>query len=518
MTPKFENFSRRLIGMIINGEIRNRRQFQSNKIKLCKEFSLDTVPPNSEILRYTESDEKKRVVPYLLKKPIRTMSGVAVIAVMTSPYPCPHGKCTYCPGGVDNSSPQSYTGKEPAARRASRNSFDPYKQVSERILQLEAIGHITDKIDLIVMGGTFTSREEKYQTWFIKRCFDALNGCDSPDIDTAHKWNETAKHRCVGITIETRPDIFDDTQIEIALRLGVTRVEFGVQILDDEILRLVGRGHGISEVIEATKRCKDHGLGVCYHLMPGLPKSSPKHDLECFKEVFNNDNFRPDMLKFYTTLVIAGTELYKIWNAGKYIPYNVEDAVTLLADMKALVPDYVRIQRVQRDIPAPQIAAGILKSNIRQLIHEKLKETGRKCRCIRCREVGHNNDPPDDLSSIKMHDLIYRASNKEEHFINLSCCDQLIGYLRLRLDSQIWSTIRELKVFGKSAEIGSYGENWQHQGFGKKLVAKAERITIESGRSRIRVISGIGARENYKALGYSLDGVYMIKNLQQSRQ
>ncbi|MCQ2055862.1 MAG: tRNA uridine(34) 5-carboxymethylaminomethyl modification radical SAM/GNAT enzyme Elp3 [archaeon] len=514
MTPKFEKFSRRLIEMIINGEVKNRRQFQSSKIRLCREFDLNIVPPNSAILQYTKLDEKKKVIPYLLKKPVRTMSGVAVIAVMTSPYPCPHGKCTYCPGGVDNNSPQSYTGKEPAARRANRNNFDPYKQVSERILQLEAIGHVTDKIDLIVMGGTFTSREEEYQTWFIKRCFDALNGHDASDIATAHKWNESAKHRCVGLTIETRPDIFNDTQIEKALKLGATRVEFGVQILDDEILRLVRRGHGIKEVIEGTKRCKDHGLGVCYHLMPGLPRSSPKHDLECFKKVFDSDSFRPDMLKFYTTLVVAGTELYKMWSVGEYTPYNVEDAVTLLADMKALVPDYVRIQRVQRDIPAPQIVAGILKSNIRQLIQKKLQETGRKCRCIRCREVGHNSGLPDSLDFIKMHDLVYNASEKEEHFINISCSDKLIGYLRLRLDSQIWSTVRELKVFGKSAEIGSYGENWQHQGFGKKLVAEAERITLTSGRSKIRVTSGVGARGYYKALGYFLEGVYMVKNIQ----
>ncbi len=511
--PMYEEFSRYLIDMILDGTVTTRDQFQTQKVWACKRFNLNTVPSNSEILKHVTDDERSTVLPFLLKKPMRTLSGVAVVAVMTSPHPCPHGKCTYCPGGVENDSPQSYTGKEPAARRAGRNNFDPFLQVNDRIAQLEAIGHTTDKIDLIIMGGTFTSRDEEYQTWFVKRCFDAMNGRDAPDIQTAHEWNETAEHRCVGLTVETRPDVFDDVQIERSMALGATRVELGVQILDDDILRSVERGHGIKEVIDGTKRCKDHGLKICYHIMPGLPGSSPEKDMECFRRVFDDPDFRPDMLKFYTTLVVAGTKLYDMWQVGEYEPYDVEKATALLADMKAYVPEYVRIQRIQRDIPAPQIAAGILESNIRQLVQKRLEDTDRECRCIRCREVGHNDLDLEDPSLIKMGDLQYEASGGHEHFINLSYEDKLIGYVRLRVDDNSCATIRELKVFGKMAQIGKDGEDWQHRGFGKELVAQAERTAKAEGRKRIRVTSGVGVRGYYRSLGYRLEAPYMVKDL-----
>ena len=508
---QMEEFSRYLIEMILNGKIRTRDQFQAEKVRACGKFNLDSVPSNSEILKYVTEEERETVLPFILKKPMRTMSGVAVVAVMTSPHPCPHGKCLYCPGGVENDSPQSYTGKEPAARRAGRNEFDPYRQVNDRITQLEAIGHTTDKIDLIIMGGTFTSRDEEYQEWFVRRCFDAMNGRDAPDIQTAHEWNETAEHRCVGLTVETRPDVFSDEQIERSLALGATRVELGVQILDDDILASVDRGHGVKEVIEGTKRCKDHGLKICYHIMPGLPGSSPEKDMECFRRVFDDGDFRPDMLKFYTTLVIEGTKLYDMWKAGEYQPYDVEIATHLLADMKSTVPEYVRIQRIQRDIPAPQIAAGILQSNIRQLVSDELKATGRECRCIRCREVGHNDIELSDPSLVKMNDLTYNASGGEEHFINLTYEDKLIGYIRLRLDGR--ATVRELKVFGKMVQIGKSGEDWQHRGFGKELVTEAERIAREKGFDKVRITSGVGVRGYYRSLGYSLEAPYMVRRI-----
>ena len=507
----YDGFSRRLIDMVLDGKIRTRDQFQYQKVRLCKEYGLDTVPPNSEILKHLGPEERKQVLPFLQKKPMRTASGVAVVAVMTSPYPCPHGRCMYCPGGVENNSPQSYTGKEPAARRAERNDFDPYMQVTDRIQQLEAIGHTTDKIDLIIMGGTFTSRDADYQTWFVKRCFDAMNGRDAPDIPTAHLWNETAEHRCVGLTVETRPDVFDDAQIERAMELGATRVELGVQILDDEILESVDRGHGVQEVIDGTRRCREHGLKICYHIMPGLPGSSPEKDLECFRRVFVDSDFRPDMLKFYTTLVIAGTRLYDMWEAGEYSPYDVDTAVSLLSDMKAIVPEYVRIQRIQRDIPAPQIAAGILKSNIRQLVEENMHRTGRSCRCIRCREVGHTGVSLDDPGKVRLSDLVYEASGGTEHFISYTYDDSLIGYIRLRLDGR--ATVRELKVFGRMARIGEEGEDWQHRGFGRELVAEAERTAASEGYSEIRVTSGVGVRGYYRSLGYELRGPYMVRQL-----
>ncbi len=506
-----EDFSRHLIDMIIDGKIKDRDHFQNEKVWACKTYGLNGVPSNSEILKFVKPEERKVVVPYLLKKPMRTMSGVAVVAVMTSPHPCPHGKCMYCPGGVENNSPQSYTGKEPAARRAERNDFDPFRQVTERITQLEAIGHITDKIDLIIMGGTFTCREEDYQIWFVKRCFDAMNGKEAPDLRTAQEWNETAEHRCVGLTVETRPDIFDDAQIERSLMLGATRVELGVQILDDEILKFVERGHGIKEIIDGTKRCKSHGLKICYHIMPGLPGSDPEHDLECFRRVINDDDFKPDMLKFYTTLVTDGTKLCQMWKDGEYEPYDVEKASDLIAEMKSIVPEYVRIQRIQRDIPAPQIVAGILQSNIREVVQDKLAKSGRRCRCIRCREVGHNDVELVDDSRIRMNDLEYTASGGREHFINLTYDDYLVGYVRLRLDENECATIRELKVFGKMAKIGRDGEDWQHRGFGRELVSEAERVAKSNGYDKMRVTSGVGVRGYYRTLGYELKEPYMFK-------
>lgn len=511
-SEKVLNLSHRIISAVKNGEIKDRDDLQRMKISLCNEFGLDEVPPNSAILKEVDAADRKLLEPFLIKKPMRTMSGVAVVAVMTSPHPCPHGKCAYCPGGVETGSPQSYTGKEPAARRADRNEFDPFLQVRDRIDQLTAIGHKTDKIDLIIMGGTFTSRDREYQEWFVKGCLDAMNGVVSPDLKEAQISNETAAHRCIGLTVETRPDVFGDEQIELAMMLGATRVELGVQILDDEVLSISKRGHGVKEVIDCTRSCKEHGLKVCYHIMPGLPGSDPEKDLECFKRVFDDPDFRPDMLKFYPTLVISGTELYEMWGCGEYIPYDVDTAVELLSKMKETVPEYARIQRIQRDIPAPQISAGILKSNIRQLVNDHMRENGTSCRCIRCREVGHTGEVLSDLDLIEMKITEYEASGGTERFISLEYNDSLIGYVRLRTDAAA-STIRELKVFGKITTIGTDGEDWQHRGFGKELMNEAERLAKEDGKGRIRVTSGIGVRKYYEGLGYRLEEPYMVKDL-----
>ncbi|MCL2607835.1 MAG: tRNA uridine(34) 5-carboxymethylaminomethyl modification radical SAM/GNAT enzyme Elp3 [Methanomassiliicoccaceae archaeon] len=507
------DLNRHVIELIKKGEISSRNQLQRLKVKLAGEYGLQAVPSNSEILADAADDEMKIVVPLLQRKPVRTLSGVATVAVMTSPHPCPHGKCTYCPGGVENGSPQSYTGKEPAARRASRNEFDPFKQVSDRIEQLEAIGHKTDKIDLIIMGGTFTSRDPEYQEWFIRRCFDAMNGTDSEDIAAAKNVNSRSEHRCIGLTVETRPDAFTPEHIERLMMLGATRVELGVQILDDDILKEVNRGHSVENVITATRDCKQSGLKVCYHIMPGLPGSSPEKDIISFGRVFDDPDMRPDMLKIYPTLVIPGTELFDMWNAGIYLPYDVEEGISLVSKMKSMVPEYVRIQRIQRDIPVPQIAAGIMKSNLRELAQQRLSEQGKECRCIRCREVGQNDisfdgEPP--VLKIKE----YTASGGIEYFISLEHDDMLVGYARLRIDEDI-ASIRELKVFGKMAGIGEQGEDWQHRGFGKRLMAGAEEIAAAANVNMIRVTSGVGVRNYYVSLGFELREPYMVKNIDQ---
>lgn len=515
MADPIDLLSADLISAVKSSAVRDRDSLQNLKLKLCKRYGLDNVPPNSDILARVDPSDRDLLLPFLIKKPSRTVSGVAAVAVMTSPHDCPHGKCSYCPGGVSNDSAQSYTGKEPAARRAARNGFDPWRQVTDRVTQLEEIGHNTDKIDLIIMGGTFTSRDPEYQEWFVKRCFDALNGMDSETLEEAQDRNRTAMRRCVGMTVETRPDVFTPEQIERAMRLGATRVELGVQILDDDILKGVDRGHGTAEVRRCTKDCRDRGLKVCYHIMPGLPGSSPEHDLECFRRVFDDPAYRPDMLKFYTLLVVAGTGVYDMWNRGEYKPYDERTAIELLAEMKALVPEYVRIQRIQRDIPATEIVAGITKSNIRQEVASYMKAHGTACRCIRCREAGRADAVLDPDSPV-LNDLVYEANGGTEHFISLVCDDSIIGYVRLRLDSNPMATIRELKVFGHPASIGEDDGEWQHRGFGRRLVAEAERVAAENGRGRIRVMSGVGVREYYRSLGYSEDLPYMAKDLRSS--
>ncbi len=504
-----EEYHRRLIASIVDGEVASRDDLQRLKVRLCRELRLNGVPPNSATLAVASEGQLPLVLPLLRRKPVRTLSGVAVVAVMTSPHDCPHGRCIYCPGGVSNGSPQSYTGKEPAARRAVRNDFDPVRQVESRIRQLEAIGHGADKIDLIVMGGTFTSREPEYQEWFVKGCFDAMNGITSSTLEEAHRFNETAAHRCIGLTVETRPDVFDGSQIHRSLALGTTRVELGVQILDDTILAGVQRGHGVEEVTRATADARRMGLKICYHVMPGLPGASPERDLESFRLMFDDPRFRPDMVKIYPTLVVAGTGLYDMWLKGEYRPYDTEEATRLIADMKEMVPEWARIQRIQRDIPLPEIEAGVDKSHIRMLARDLMAADGRRCRCIRCREVGHVGAGAVDPV---LRTVTYEAADGVEHFVSLvyEDNDALLGYVRLRLDGE--AAVRELKVFGRMAPIGHEGDV-QHRGHGRRLLDEAEHLTEDAGYDRLRVTSGVGVRRYYAARGYVRSGPYMVKSM-----
>jgi len=504
----------RLLKAIVEGEVTDKASLQKRKIELCRELGLSTVPPNSETLARADKELLPLVRSVLRRKDVRTLSGVAVVAVMTSPAPCPHGRCSYCPGGVENNSPQSYTGKEPAARRASYNEFDPYRQVRARLEQLEAIGHSTDKVDLIIMGGTFTSRPWEYQVDFVKGCFDAMNDAKGGGLEEAHHLNEGAGHRCIGMTVETRPDSFDSVMADRCMSLGTTRVEFGVQILDDEILRSVNRGHGVKEVAEATRVAKEKGLKVCYHIMPGLPGSSPEKDVASFRMMFDDERFRPDMLKVYPTLVVKGTPLYEKWRSGEYQPYPTQQAVEVIARMKALAPNYVRIQRIQRDIPVDLIEAGVCKGHLRELVRAQMRADGTRCRCIRCREVGLNRIAVVSPEQVSINRLEYQASGGQELFISqdVEQREGLVGYARLRLPSQgRIAHLRELKVFGQMAQLGTRGKEWQHRGFGKELMAEAEKIAASEGYAALQVTSGVGVRRYYSSIGYEREGVYMTK-------
>ncbi|RLF51349.1 MAG: tRNA uridine(34) 5-carboxymethylaminomethyl modification radical SAM/GNAT enzyme Elp3 [Thermoplasmata archaeon] len=519
-THKLQEIAKIIVEEIEKGNIRNKKDLLKIKKKLASLYSLPKIPSNAEILNFVDKEKKEKIKSFLLRKPIRTISGVAIIAVMTSPHPCPHGRCIPCPGGPPYS-PQSYTGKEPAALRATRNKYDPYLQVKDRLAQLEAIGHPTDKIDLIIMGGTFPARDIFYQKWFVKRCYDAMNGKNARNLEEAKKINEKAKHRCIGLTIETRPDWCQMQQIDLMLELGATRVELGAQILDDKVLYEMNRGHTVFDTIMATRLAKDAGLKVCYHIMPGLPGSSYENDLESFKKMFRDERFRPDMLKIYPTLVVKPSILYEKWKKGEYEPLKEEDAIDLIAEMKKYVPEWVRIQRVERDIPSYMIEEGIKKSNLRELVHKKMKELGYQCRCIRCREVGHKYYKEGKIpKDIELRKIEYLASNGREIFISLEDREEdlIIAYCRLRIpfkhNEEKVAIVRELKVHGPMVEIGKrYYDRWQHKGFGKILMEEAEKIALRFGKEKLLVLSGVGAKEYYRKLGYSEYGFYMAKKI-----
>jgi len=500
------------------------------KTRIAYKYRLKTIPSNSELIRELETHERRRLLKVLRRKAVRTISGVTVIAVMTKPWPCPKEEpCIYCPGGPSHGVPQSYTGHEPAAMRGIQNQYDPYKQVRHRIEQLRSIGHTVDKVELIVMGGTFPAMPIEYQRWFIKRCLDAITGVESSSLKEAKKLAETGRIRNVGITVETRPDWSMEKDVDNMLLMGVTRVELGVQNIYDDIYELVNRGHTVQDVVEATRILKDSGLKVLYHLMPGLPGSNPKRDLEAFKTIFTDPRFKPDMVKIYPCLVIKGTKLYDWWRNGIYKPYTTEEAAQLIVEVKKMIPEWVRIMRVQRDIPAYLIEAGVDKSNLRQIVQEKLKEYGIRCRCIRCREVGHRylrDGVRPDPKSIEVTTRRYEASEGEEVFISAEdqTSDILVGYLRLRFPSEKAhrpeiagknaSIVRELRVCGSLVPVGErLAEAYQHKGYGRLLLLKAEELSREYGAEKILITSALGTKRYYMKFGYRYDGPYMSKKL-----
>ncbi|HHF55843.1 MAG TPA: tRNA uridine(34) 5-carboxymethylaminomethyl modification radical SAM/GNAT enzyme Elp3 [Thermoplasmatales archaeon] len=508
----------RIAREIEKGNIKNKQDLLKYKKFLSRIYKLKRIPSDAEILAQIDNKERReRVIGVLQRKPVRTISGVAIVAVMTSPHECPHGRCIPCPGGPPYT-PQSYTGKEPAALRAARNKFDPYLQVKDRIKQLQLIGHPTDKIDMIVMGGTFPARDFLYQEWFIKRCYDALNMREAKTLEEAKRFNEEAMHRCIGLTIETRPDWCRIQHIDKMLELGATRVEIGAQILDDSVLEKMQRGHTTHDTILATQLAKDAGLKICYHIMPGLPGSDYENDLKCFQKMFRDQRFRPDMLKIYPTLVVKPSLLYEMWRRGEYKPITEEEAVELIAEMKKYVPEWVRIQRIERDIPSYLIEEGIKKSNLRQLVHEKLREMGEECRCIRCREIGHKATKNDDFELKKRE---YIASSGKEIFLSIENDETIVAYCRLRIpfnphrfEMENAAVVRELKVHGAMVEIGKRDDSkWQHRGYGKILMEEAERIAMKYKKERLLVLSGVGAKPYYRKLDYYDYGIYMAKDL-----
>jgi elongator complex protein 3 len=458
-----------------------------------------------------------------MKKLARTISGVTPIAVMTQPMKCP-GQCVYCP--TYSATPQSYTSESPAVLRARICDYDTKKQIELRLKTLSEMGHPVDKVELIVMGGTFLACPIDYQYQFIKDCFDALNGEQSTTLEEAKRRNETAHHRCTGLCIETRPDWCGQEEIKRMLEFGTTRVELGVQTLDDEIYRLVRRGHRVVDVIKATTLLKEHGFKVHYHWMPGLPGSTPEGDLELSRRLFSDDSFKPDGLKLYPTMVVEGTELERWYRDKRYHPYDDDTMIQLVVDIKSIVPKYVRISRVLRDIPSKFIVGG-LKDSLREIVKQRMKDIGIECKCIRCREYGHRVRSGWEVGEPRLVRMDYEASGGRE--ILLSFEDEketLFGLLRLRIQSQPITVlkpetkgnsaiIRELHIYGPEVPLTEHREEAaQHKGLGKELLREAERIASQEFQAQQTIIlSGVGAREYYRSeFGYSSEGDYMVKD------
>ena len=434
------------------------------------------------------------------------------MAVMAKPFPCP-GKCVYCPSSPE--APKSYTVESPAVLRARKCDFDAKRQVEFRLKTLADMGHAEDKVELIIMGGTFLAYPQEYQFQFIKDCYDALNGSPCASLEEAKKLNETAEHRCVGLCIETRPDFCGEKEIKRMLDFGTTRVELGVQTLDDDIHRLTKRGHGVAEVISATRLLRDYGFKVYYHWMPGLPGSTPQHDLELSAKLFDDDHFRPDGLKLYPTLVVEGSELENWYRDNRYQPYDNEDMINLLMDIKTLIPKYVRIPRLMRDIPSKFIVAGTKDLSLRGTIRKRMSQAGMRCHCIRCREYGHRLRDGWAIGESRLNRLDYETCGGKEIFLSYEDeKETLFSLLRLRINDKL-ALVRELHVFGPEVPLGKKQEQAaQHKGLGEKLLREAERIATEEFQAkRVNILSGVGARDYYRSLGYSLEGAYMVKEL-----
>jgi len=492
--------------------------------RICVKYSLERIPRNYEILASVRGQDFVKLQKALVRKPVKTASGVAVIALMPKPYACPHGRCTYCPGGIKFNTPNSYTGREPSTQNAILNSYDPKKQILDKLEHLISYGHDSTKLELVIVGGTFLFMPRDYQISFIKSCFDALNGFDSKDLESAKKNNENASIRNVGFTIETKPDYCKSQHVDWMLDYGITRVEIGVQSLHDRVYQIVNRGHTFHDVIESFQISKDAGYKIVAHMMPGLPTMTPEEDIEDFKKMFSDPALKPDMLKIYPTLVLENTPLYESYKNGSFSPYSQEDMIKVLTEMKKIIPKWARIMRMQREISSDQIIAGPNLGNLRQIVQQNLKKKNLSCKCIRCREAGLSEDLI-NINDIRMNRENYESSGGQEVFLSYDDSnDKIFGFLRLRKPSmmahrseitQNTCIVRELHVYGKSLKLGKRDkDSIQHSGLGKNLMREAERISKEEFDAKnLLVISAVGTREYYKKLGYSLYGPYMSKEL-----
>ena len=525
------NKEKEIIEYLLKHSIKDEKTLTRAKRLTAKKFGINILS-NAEVLKYIRENKIKindELKAIFRKRAVRTMSGVAPIAVLTKPYPCP-GNCAYCP--TEENVPQSYLSNEPAVMRAIRCNYNPFIQVQDRIRALIVNGHEPTKIELIVIGGTWGYFPEKYKYWYILNCFAGANYFSESKknikkekyalnlsikkikekLKEEQRKNEKAKYKIIGLTLETRPDYINHQELLEMRELGATRVEIGVQAIDDQILKLNKRGSDVKDIVDASALLKNYGFKLTYHIMPGLPGSSSVKDYKMYQQLFNDERFQPDQIKFYPTVVTKGSLLYRWWKDGKYKPYSDKVLRNLIIKCKLATPEYVRIIRLIRDIPGESIVAGNKITNLRQI----MKDEGVKCRCIRCREARGQKLKKKDLN-LKI--IEYKSSNGKEYFIAYESLNHetLYGFCRLRLSVNNFfgldtALIRELHVYGELVSLGTQ-KKVQHSGLGKMLLNKAEEIAKQNNYKKIAIISGVGVRGYYRKFKYKLNKTYMVKNL-----
>jgi len=518
--------ARAILEALINGVDLNRAQRMYPKPEgggFIPKHALVAV--YSQLVESGEWVEDESLLAKIRMKPTRTLSGVTTVTVLTRYHPCT-GECIFCP--EEEKMPKSYLSEEPGAKRGLQFSFDPYAQVQGRIQALKAIGHTTDKIELLILGGSFSAYPRDYQIWFVRRCFDAMNGVnpdDSPDADSlneAQARNVQARHRNVGLVIETRPDLVNMDSLSWYRQLGVTKVQMGAQSLDDRILSLNKRGHTAQDTLEAVKLLRAGGFKIVLHWMPNLLGATLESDREDFKRLWGEGTYCPDELKIYPCQLLENTELYTLWQGGKYQPYSEATLLDLIAGLKTTVPRYCRINRIIRDIPSTYVVAGNKNTSMRQDIQREMANRGTHCECIRCREVRRQQVTP---GAVSLHGLVYHPADAEEHFLSFDTPEDLLaGFLRLSLPKDTTLTgladlsdaaiIREVHVYGLSLEVGEERSGIaQHSGLGTRLIKEAEVIAKAKGFKRLAVIAAVGTRAYYGGRGYELGELYMVKTL-----
>ena len=487
-----------------DGRILSKGQLLSGYTQLCEQ---EEQTPDPELVR------RLRV------KPTRTISGVAPVTVLTKPFPCP-GECIFCP--AVEQMPKSYLPDEPGAMRAASHKFDPYAQTAGRVTAMAEIGHSVDKVELLILGGTWSCYPEAYQEWFVRRCLDALNGVEAPTLEEAQRLNESTQHRNVGLVVETRPDRITPEEVRRLRWLGATKVQLGIQSLDDDLLARNRRGHTVADTRRAMQLLRLAGFKIAVHWMPNLLGATPESDLEDFCRLWDDPALRPDELKIYPTALLPDTELYEHFQRGEYQPYDEETLVELLARCKTLIPPYCRVNRLMRDIPAPNIVAGVKKSNLRQIVQRHMTQRGLVCRCIRCREVrGHAVE----ADALRLERLDYETDTTHECFLSTVTPEgRLAGFLRLSLprprveppiaELSSCAVIREVHVYGPALELGTRQKGTvQHTGLGTRLLDKARRIARQEGFNRLAVIAAAGTRPYYRKRGFEQGELYVVSEV-----